>query len=159
MVATAEVILTSVEEGIYYQQLNLGAPTAVGQDGRMIYWNANGRNPANWNQNGTGTSVTARANRLTAYNDAIIARSTDKGGGEQLTLSLQKPYEDNWFWQVAYTYTDADEVSPLTSSTSGSQLGNVAIFQANEEVSPRSNYLIRTASPVRCPIATSSSKT
>ncbi len=109
----------------------------------MIYWNANGRDPARWNQSGTGSSVTPRANRLTAYNDAIIARSTDKGGGEQLTLSLQKPYEDNWFWQVAYTYTEADEVSPLTSSTSGSQLGNVAIFQANEEVSARSNYLVK----------------
>lgn len=143
MVASAEVILTSVEEGIYYQQLNLGNATAVGQDGRMIYWNANGRDPARWNQSGTGSSVTPRANRLTAYNDAIIARSTDKGGGEQLTLSLQKPYEDNWFWQVAYTYTEADEVSPLTSSTSGSQLGNVAIFQANEEVSARSNYLVK----------------
>lgn len=143
MVASAEVILTSVEEGIYYQQLNLGNATAVGQDGRMIYWNANGRDPSRWNQSGTGSSVTPRANRLTAYNDAIIARSTDKGGGEQLTLSLQKPYEDNWFWQVAYTYTEADEVSPLTSSTSGSQLGNVAIFQANEEVSARSNYLVK----------------
>lgn len=143
MVATAEVILTSVEEGIYYEQLNLGSPTAVGQDGRMIYWNANGRNPANWNQNGAGTSVTARANRLTAYNDAIIAKSTSKGGGEQFTLSLMKPYEENWFWQVSYTYTEADEVSPLTSSTSSSQLGNVAVFQANEEVSARSNYLIK----------------
>ena len=143
MVASAEVILTSVEEGIYYQQLNLGNATAVGQDGRMIYWNANGRDPSRWNQSGTGSSVTPRANRLTAYNDAIIARSTDKGGGEQVTLSLQKPYEDNWFWQVAYTYTEADEVSPLTSSTSGSQLGNVAIFQANEEVSARSNYLVK----------------
>ncbi len=143
MVASAEVILTEVDEGIYYQQLNLGNATAVGQDGRMIYWNANGRDPARWNQSGTGSSVTPRANRLTAYNDAIIARSTDKGGGEQLTLSLQKPYEDNWFWQVAYTYTEADEVSPLTSSTSGSQLGNVAIFQANEEVSARSNYLVK----------------
>lgn len=143
MVASAEMILTSVEEAIYYQQLNLGSPTAVGQDGRYIYWNANGRNPANWNQAGTGTSVTARANRLTAYNDAIIARGTGKGDGQQLTLSLQKPYEDNWFWQVAYTYTDAEEVSPLTSSTSGSQLGNVAVFQANEEISARSSYVIR----------------
>ena len=143
MVATAEVILTSVEEGIYYEQLNLGSPTAVGQDGRMIYWNANGRNPANWNQQGAGTSVTARANRLTAYNDAIIAKSTGKGGGEQFTVSLMKPYEDAWFWQLAYTYTEADEVSPLTSSTSSSQLGNVAVFQANEEVSARSNYLIK----------------
>jgi hypothetical protein len=59
--------------------------------------------------------VTARANRLTAYNDAIIAKSTSKGGGEQFTVSLMKPYEDAWFWQVAYTYTEDDEFSPLTS--------------------------------------------
>lgn len=146
MVASVEAILTQVEEGIYYQQLNLGAPTAIGQDGRRIYWNAAGRNPASWSQFGSApgsAGTSARANRNLAYNDAIIARSTSKGDGEQLTLSLQKPYEDNWFWQVSYTYTDANEVSPLTSSTSSSQLGFVEIFQANEEVSAPSNYLIR----------------
>ncbi|MEZ5467700.1 MAG: carboxypeptidase regulatory-like domain-containing protein [Lysobacterales bacterium] len=143
IVASAEVILTSVEEGIYYQQLNLGAPTAVGQDGRYIYWNANGLDPSRWNQFGSGTSVGSRANSNRAYNDAIIARSTSKGDGQQLTLSLQKPYEENWFWQVAYTYTDANEVSPLTSFTSSSQLGNVAIFNSNEEISARSNYLVK----------------
>jgi len=144
MVASVEAVLTSVEEAIFYQQLNLGAPTAVGQDGRMIYWNANGRNPANWNQAGTGTSVTARANRLGAYNDAIIARSTSKGEGQSLTVALQKPFNDgDWNWQLAYTYTNANEVSPLTSSTSSSQLGNVAIFQANEESTAPSSYEIR----------------
>ena len=44
---------------------------------------------------------------------------------------------------MAYTYTDANEVSPLTSSTSSSQLGNVAIFNSNEEISARSNYLVK----------------
>jgi outer membrane receptor for ferrienterochelin and colicin len=145
MVASVEGILTNVEEGIYYQQLNLGAPTAVGQDGRQIYWNANGRNPTRWNQSGTGSSVGSRANSNTAYNDAIIARSTSKGDSKQLTVSLEKPFsrESDWSWQVAYTYTNAREVSPLTSSTSSSQLGNVAVFQANEEVSARSSYEIR----------------
>lgn len=145
MVASVEGILTNVEEGIYYQQLNLGAPTAVGQDGRQIYWNANGLNPARWNQFGTGTSVGARAGSNLAYNDAIIARSTSKGDSKQLTVSLEKPFstDSDWSWQVAYTYTNAREVSPLTSSTSSSQLGNVAVFQANEEVSARSSYEIR----------------
>jgi hypothetical protein len=143
MVASAEAVWTQVRNGIYYQQLNLGAPTATGQDGRLIYWNARGLDPANWNQAGTGSSVGARANRLTSYNDAIIARRTTQGDGEQFTLSLTKPYQNNWFWQVAYTYTDANEVSPLTSSTSSSQLGNAPIFQANEEVSARSSYVIR----------------
>ena len=144
VVASAEVVLTSVKEGLYYQQLNLGAPTAVGQDGRMIYWNANGLNRTRWNQDGVGSSVTPRANRLLAYNDAIIARSTSKGEGQQMTFSLQKPFnESDWNWTAAYTYTKATEVSPLTSSTSSSQLGNVAVFQANEEVAATSNYEIR----------------
>lgn len=145
MVAGVEAVMTQVEEGIYYQQLNLGRATAVGQDGRMIYWNAAGRNPASWNQQGVGTGTSARTNRLIAYNDAIIARSTNKGGSEQLTVSLEKPFSktSDWSWQLAYTYTNAREVSPLTSSTSSSQLGNVAIFQANEEVTARSNYEIR----------------
>lgn len=144
LVATAEMVLTSVENGIYYQTLNVGAPTAVGQDGRLIYWNANGRNPANWNQNGQGTNVGARANRNTAFNDVILARNTTKGDGEQFTLSVMKPFDDdNWFWQASYTYTNAREVSPLTSSTSGSNFLNNALFQINEDDASRSNYEIR----------------
>ena len=163
LVASAEAVFTSVKDGLYYQQLNLGNATYIGQDGRAIYYNAAGLNPLCFGANGTpianaggvatgcsrasgssfSSNVDARTLRNRGFNDAIIARSTNKGSGEQLTLSLTKPQEDNWFWQVAYTYTDADEVSPLTSSTSGSQLGNVAIFQANEEDAARSNYVIR----------------
>lgn len=144
LVASLEAVLTSVNKGLYYQTLNVGAPTAVGQDGRLIYWNANGRNPANWNQAGTGTSVTARANRDTRFNDVILVRNTDKGDGEQLTLSVQKPFDDdNWFWQASYTYTNAREVSPLTSSTSGSNFLNNALFQINEDDASTSSYEIR----------------
>ena len=148
VVASTELVLTSVKEGIFYQQLNLGAPTAAGQDGRQIYWDGSGLDPANWNQTGAqpqgGARVIPRANRNLAYNDEIIARSTSKGKGQQLTLSLQKPFNDSdWYWSLAYTYTNADEVSPLTSSTSSSQLGNTAIFQANEESSATSSYEIR----------------
>lgn len=144
LVASAEFIHTKVEEGIFYQQLNLGAATAVGQDGRLIYWNTNGRNPNNWNQFGTGSSVGSRANANSSYNDAIIARSTSKGGSDQLTLSLSKPFNgSDWSYGLAFTYTDTSEVSPLTSSTSSSQLGNVAVFQANEEVAAPSNYEIK----------------
>ncbi|UYB54374.1 TonB-dependent receptor [Xanthomonas sp. AM6] len=149
IVASVEGVVTSVEEAIYYQQLNLGTATAVGQDGREIYWNAAGRNPASWNVNGsqpTGVSVDARTNRLRAYNDAIIARSTSKGGSQSLTVGLSKPFNDSdWSWSMSYTYTNADEVSTLTSSTSSSQLGNTAVFQANEEVNTTSAYEIKNS--------------
>lgn len=149
LVAGAELVVTKVKEAIYYQQLNLGGTSAVGQDGRLIYWNAAGLNPANFNNLGnTSGGATARGNRNVAergYNDAILATSTDKGGSQQFTMSLQKPFSINtdWSWSLAYTYTNATEVSPLTSSTSGSTLGNIALFQTNEEVASTSNYEIR----------------
>ncbi|GHA76312.1 TonB-dependent receptor [Cognatilysobacter bugurensis] len=146
VVAGAELVLTSVKQGIYYQHLNLGAPTGVGQDGRAIFWDLAGRNPANWNQFGaqpSGARGTSRANANPSFTDAIIARPTNKGESQQLTLSLTKPFNDSdWNWTVAYTYTNATEVSPLTSSTSGSQWGNNSTFNPNEEVSARSNYEI-----------------
>jgi hypothetical protein len=148
MIASAEAVITSVEEAIYYEQLNLGNATRTGQDGRMMYWDANGYDPANWTASGqqpSGARVDARTGRNRAFTDAIIARPTNKGRGEQFTLSLQKPFnaDSNWSWMAAYTYTDAEEVSPLTSSTSGSQFGNNAIFQANENVASRSSYAIK----------------
>lgn len=154
IVLTTEYISTSVVDGIFYQQLNLGSANqtltangaaGVGQDGRLIYWNNAGLNPANFNQFGTASGgASARGNRNTAYNDAIIAQQTGRGGSDSFTVALSQPFNDNsWSWNVAYTYTYADEVSPLTSSTSSSNLGNVAVFQANEEVVARSSYAIQ----------------
>ncbi|RDY67074.1 TonB-dependent receptor [Lysobacter soli] len=153
IVASTELVLTSVKDGIYYEQLNLGPANGVfgygtGQDGRLLYWNNAGVNPANWNRDGVSSGgATARGNRsgnATRFNDAIIAKHTGKGESQQLTLSLNKPFnESDWSWAASYTYTNANEVSPLTSSTSSSNLGNVSVFQSNEEVSATSSYEIK----------------
>ncbi|MBB5768020.1 outer membrane receptor protein involved in Fe transport [Xanthomonas campestris] len=149
IVASAEAVVTQVNEAIYYQQLNLGAASAIGQDGRNIYWNANGLRPSSWDRNGlqpSGVSVDARGNRDRRYNDALIARPTDKGGSESFTVGLNKPFNGgDWSWGLYYTYTDADEVSGLTSSTSGSQLGNNAVFQANENVASTAAYEVKNS--------------
>ncbi|MCS3745086.1 outer membrane receptor protein involved in Fe transport [Xanthomonas arboricola] len=149
IVASAEAVVTQVNEAIYYQQLNLGAASAIGQDGRNIYWNANGLRPSSWDRNGlqpSGVSVDARGNRDRRYNDALIARPTDKGGSESFTIGLNKPFNGgDWSWGLYYTYTDADEVSGLTSSTSGSQLGNNAVFQANENVASTAAYEVKNS--------------
>ncbi|TQD51555.1 TonB-dependent receptor [Marilutibacter aestuarii] len=145
IVGAAELVLTQVKEAIYYQHLNLGAPTTYGPDGRPIFWNAAGLDPNNWNQSGNSSNgASARANRDRAFGDAIIARPTSKGESQQLTLSLNKPFNDSdWMWQLAYTYTNANDVSPLTSSTSGSQWGNNVSLDPNAEVTGRSSYEIR----------------
>jgi outer membrane receptor for ferrienterochelin and colicin len=164
IVASVEAVATKINEAIYYQQLNLGDATATAQDGRSIYWNAAGLNPLCWNSAGTPlsgasapnacvTSNAARASltdprsgRNRAYNDAIIARSTDGGGSQSVTVGLSKPFNDgDWSWSLAYTFTDAEEVSTLTSSTSSSQLTNTAVYQANEAVKATSSYEIRNS--------------
>src|SRR5690606_24147675 len=37
-VASAELILTEVETGIFYEHLNLGRVGSIAQDGRRMYW-------------------------------------------------------------------------------------------------------------------------
>jgi outer membrane receptor for ferrienterochelin and colicin len=150
MVGAAELVVTSVKEAIYYQHLNLGDPTLVGQDGRLMYWNDPGYDPSRWNEFGGNINpegaprVFNRSGANSSFSDAIIARPTNKGESQQLTLSLEKPFNDtDWFWRLAYTYTNATEVSPLTSSTSGSQWGNNVALNPNDEVASTSSYEIR----------------
>lgn len=158
LTAGVEWIYTKVKSGLYYRHLNLGAPTATGPDGRELFWNAGGRNPACWDGNATplttGACATSAANPqqrpTTRFNfnrnfgDVLVADKTDQGSGQALTLSLSQNLR-SWGigWSAAYTRTKATEVSPLTSSTSNSQWANRAIYNPNEEVTANSGSLIR----------------
>lgn len=141
MVASAEVILTSVEDGVHYEHLNLGAPTAYGQDGRPLFYGNLARSAFN-NRNFNSTS---RANRDRDFREVLLARNTDKGAGQNLTLALTKPRSrgDQWYWSVAYSFTEATEVNPLTSSRAISNWNGRSVFDPNEDVASRSNYVVR----------------
>ncbi|MDQ3617481.1 MAG: TonB-dependent receptor [Pseudomonadota bacterium] len=148
VVAGAEVILTSVEKGIYYQHLNLGAPTRTGQDGRLLYYRntaPSGYNPNAANRFSEFFNGTARSNANTAFREVMLATPTTKGEGQNLTLSLNRPMsrDANWGWSAAYSYTNATDVNPLTSSRSISNWNSRATFNPNEDVSAGSNYAIR----------------
>ena len=75
--------------------------------------------------------------------DVLLAENTGKGRGDALTLSLSGAPSREFNWNVAYTYTTATEVSPLTSSTANSNWNGRAIFDPNEEVAGRSAYEVR----------------
>ena len=56
-----------------------------------------------------------------AKEETIIARVGEGivstiGSAESYTFTLEKPFGDNWVAKIGYTYTDAEEVSPGTSS-------------------------------------------
>jgi len=146
LVASAELLLTKTETGIFYEHLNLGEATRIGPDGRELYWSAGGYNPASWSATGSanvGSGVTSRARSNLAFGNVLLAKPSDKGHGEMLTVSLSKPMANDWSWSLAYTYADATDVSLLTSSTSNSNWNGRMIFNPNEEVEATSNYLVK----------------
>jgi Carboxypeptidase regulatory-like domain len=151
LVAGAEWIKSKTNDGIYYKHLNLGAPTATGADGRQLFYNANGYNTNCWTaagaiaatQAGCGGAVSNRALNNLSYGNVLQATRTGQGGGDAVTLSLSQQPMPGLLWQLAYTRTNAKEVSPLTSSVSNSNWAARSIFNPNEEVAADSAYLVR----------------
>ena len=44
IVVSAEVLLTDIKDGLFYQTLNVG-PGYIGPDGRALYWNPSSPRP------------------------------------------------------------------------------------------------------------------
>lgn len=145
----AEYMRTRTKDAIYYQELNLGAPTKTGSDGRPLYWQANAYNVNCWDVakgalNGqSNCSARTKAGSNAAFSQVLMATKTDKGEGNIMTLSLRSPMREGLSWGTSYTYTDATEVSPLSSSTSSSNWGGRASFNPNENVASNSNYMVK----------------
>ncbi len=132
IVATGELVLTDIKNGLFYRSLNVG-PGFLGPDGRVMYFNPVG------NKN-TGS----RFNNNSYFGDVYLLENTNKGKGQQLTVGLQQPRVDSdWSWSLYYTYTNAEEVSALTSSTAGSGYGSQLGFNINEPTSSTARYEIR----------------
>jgi hypothetical protein len=148
-VVSAEYIRTEVESGIYYRHLNIGNPTAVGTDGRNLFYTPQGLRTACWNDSGSTITSGAcsgfrsRALNNPNFNNVLVAEKTGKGGGENLSLTVSGAFNDEISWSFGYSYTEATEVSPLTSSVSNSNWNSVSVFQTNEEVEANSTYLVK----------------
>ena len=155
IVASAEFVKTRTHTGIYYQSLNLGAPTRIGFDGREIYYTPTAVNPACWTTGGsritTGTQqgVNCAADNRTlalsnpAFARILLAANTNAGGGIQATFSFSGKFRNDTNWSLAYTHTEAKEVSGLTSSTSNSNWTSRSVLNPNEDTLANSVYLVR----------------
>ncbi|MDO5610332.1 MAG: carboxypeptidase regulatory-like domain-containing protein [Pseudomonadota bacterium] len=160
VVFSVELLATKVKDAIYFERLDVMNPTTTGPDGRAIYWNDAGRNPANAGRFGmetgrvggsncsaavvnAGRCPDVKANRPGDIGDVMLMRNTSKGSSQQFTIGVQKPLTETWGWSAFYTRTNAWEVSPLTSSQNTSNWNNTLIFNANENVARRSRYALQ----------------
>ncbi|MFP5391162.1 MAG: TonB-dependent receptor domain-containing protein [Gammaproteobacteria bacterium] len=149
LVASVEYLRTQTRTGLYFKNLNLGAPTRIGPDGREMFWTETGYTASC--ANGTGGFSTSgacaghrnRALSNAAYSNVIQVSETKKGSGNVATVSIGNPGAKSLRWNLAYTFTDAEEVSNLSSSTAASNWSGRAIFNPNEETLAPSSYAIR----------------
>jgi hypothetical protein len=151
MVASVEYLYTKTDVGIYYQHLNLGAPTRFGTDGRPLFYTPTAYNPACWSS--TGTRLTTGAvcsvdNRTRAlsnpnFNNVLLAEKTSEGGGHLATAQLAGRLMRDWRWTVSYTFMRATEVNGLTSSVSNSNWQARASFNPNAPEVSNSAYLVK----------------
>jgi hypothetical protein len=57
-------------------------------------------------------------------------------------MSIQKAYDSGFNWMVGYAYTDAEDVSPMTSSVAFSNYASIAVDDPNNPSLATSNYEI-----------------
>lgn len=150
-VFSAELLVTNVKDGIVIDRLDMfnsagQGVTAVGPDGRELYWNARGLDPAFRDTFGITDGRNGVGNRFfrpAGVGDVFLLRNTSEGESQQLTVGLDKPMVDNWSWSFAYTYTAATDVTPLTSSQNSSNWGSTLIRNQGEDVAYDSRYAIK----------------
>ena len=151
LVASAELIRTDTNADIYFDHLNLGPPTRTGTDGRQLYYNAAGYNPASYTIAANGVvstvaaaGVTAKALSNASFDNTILTKKTEKGYGNVATIGLASPVDASGLgWNLAYTFSDVKSVQDLSSSIAYSNWRFFPRFQGNEEALARSRYEIR----------------
>ncbi len=149
MTLSAEYLQTDARDAIYYRNLNIGAPTRTGTDGRALYYTPQGYNQACWDASGNSltsgscSTLRSRAGSNQSFANVLVATNTKHGGSSLATLQVSRPMVGGFAWNLAYTYTESTEVSPLTSSTSNSNWAGRSVFNPNEEVEANSSYLVK----------------
>lgn len=140
LVASAEYLYLNVQDAIYFKHLNLGAPTGTLPDGRDVFWNS--LDPTKF-ANPLRPTATARGNANAKFGDVLLLTNTDQGHASSATLSLEKPFKDDWYAKLSFTRGRSTEINPGTSSVALSNWQNMQVYNANEEVANTANYEVK----------------
>ncbi len=155
MVGSLEYLATRNETALTYEHLNIGAPTRIGPDGRQLFHALTGYNPACWSATGApvttaGTAcatptggLRTRALSNPLYGNVTLLGRTREGGGNLATATLSGRAFKSLGWSASYTYTEAKEVSGLTSSVANSNWNSRAAFNPNDKLASNSAYLVK----------------
>lgn len=139
---TVEYIYNKQVEALMTENLNLRVlngdannnPTAAsyGADGRLRFAT-----------NGAGNGGSGNAPLVTGYSNVLRLRNVEAGESHYVALSLDRPFQNNWAYNVTYTRGRATEFQPSGSSTAGSNWGFQQVFNQGAIEVSRSDYEVR----------------
>ncbi len=72
----------------------------------------------------------------------VLTNSGESPTAHSFTLGIAKAWDNGFDFTAGYTYNDAEDVNPMTSSVAFSNYTNRAFFDPQEDVTSRSNYNI-----------------
>ena len=125
---TAEYVHSELQDAIGWVDLSMArTQTGTAPDGRPVY----GPNPVRRGQN------------------VLMLTNFDGGKADQFAIGVGKNWHEGWLngasFNFSYTYLDAKDRSPATSSTASSNYGNIALSDPNDPTLADSNYEIEHA--------------
>ena len=71
----------------------------------------------------------------------MLTNSNQDPEAHVFSVSVRKYFDNGWDMLAGYAYTDAEDVSPMTSSVAGSNFNNVALNDIVEPEAATSNYV------------------
>lgn len=72
----------------------------------------------------------------------MLTNSRENGSSDLFSIVLNKSFDFGLDLRLGYAYTDAEDVSPMTSSTAGSNFSNVALLDIQNPIAATSNYVV-----------------
>lgn len=76
------------------------------------------------------------------FNDFLLTNALDKGDSLALSATVRKEYDNGFDFALGYSYTDAEDVNPMTSSVAFSNDKNYATSDPLNPGLATSNYVI-----------------
>ena len=146
LVGSVEMLSIRARDAAFYQAINIGAynsksgvydaPTGVMADGRLSYWCTFGSTSGSNKNCGRNTGFSEQS---------TVLGNTDEGYSNSVTFSLSKPMANNWYGNISYTYTDAEEVGSDASSQAWSSYQFVSRVNPNEEIATPASRAIQNS--------------
>lgn len=131
----ADLLYSETQNAAVYKDLTLVQVDTMG-DGRPVYRSVDKSDP-DCLVDPASAACTSRG-----FNNDFVLTNADGGSSTVASFSLSQSYDWGFDWTFGYAYTDAEDVSPMTSSVAFSNYANVAVFDPNHPEVATSNYEI-----------------